>query len=124
MINNGQDAVVSSAPGESRDQVHSNLGKGWHIVGYRDFVLGDLYLVREVLVLLTGRASFHILLDPRASAWPAELVQDFPGRLVLPQVHRQPIVVGVHDASSYVLVWGYDYPLVSVHPQASFVGPL
>jgi len=80
--------------------------------------------VREIFVLLTGCAAFYVLFDPRSSAWPAEPVQDFLGCLISPWVCCQPIVVGMHDALSYVLVRGYDYPLVSVLPLASDVDPL
>src|SRR6266851_1138125 len=108
---------------ESRDEVHGHLGEWWVVVGYHDFVQGGLGSVCEIFVLLTGRASFYVLLNPGPSPRPAETVQDFPSGLIPSWVSRQTVVVGVHDASVDSLIWWDDRLLVLVHPQSLVVLP-
>ena len=123
MVDDSQYAVVSSALRESHDQVHGYLGEWGVIVGYRDLVQGSLGSVREVFVLLTGRASFDVLRDSGLPPRPTETVEDFPDGFVPPGVTRQSVVVRVHDALSDSLVRQDDRFLHCVHPEASVVYP-
>src|SRR6266851_3242 len=114
---------MASAFRESSDQVHGHLGEWGVVIRYRDFVQGGLRFVCEIFVLLTDRAPLYVLLDPGSSSWPTEAVEDLPGGFVSAQVSHQPIVVGMHDASSGSFVRWDDRLLVSVEPQASIIYP-
>ncbi len=97
MIDDGENAVISSALQQSCDQVHGDLGKGGHIVGYHDLVEWDTGLVGKVLVLLAHCTPFHILLNPCSSSRPTEPFKNLPYYFITAWVSGQSIVVCMHD---------------------------
>src|SRR5216683_838240 len=123
MVDDGQYAVMALALRQPRDQIHGHLSKGGVAVGYRDLVKRRLHLVREILVLLTDRAPFYVLLDPGAPPGPAEAFEYFPGGLVVARVSHQSVVIGVHDALADSFIRRDDRLLVLIEPQASIVDP-
>jgi len=114
MVNNGEDAVISSTLWEPCDQVHGYLGERQGIVQDGDLVQGYAGLMCEVLVLLTCHTPFDVLLNPCLSSWPVEPVEDFPCCFITAWVSYQPIVVCIHDLSLKGLIWQDDYFPISV----------
>ncbi len=72
MVNNGEDAVISSTLWEPCDQVHGYLGERQGIVWDGDLIQGYAGLMCEVLVLLTYSTALNVLLNPSLCSQPVE----------------------------------------------------
>ncbi len=97
MVDDGENAIIPLALGQSCDQIYSYLSEGWHIIGHCDFIEWDASLVCKVLVLLAYCAPLNILLDLSPSSWPVEPFKNLSHCLVTFWMPCQSIVVGVHD---------------------------
>ena len=108
IVNDGEDAVISSALRQSSDQVQGYLCE-WRSVD-RDVYLeqGNAGAISEVFVLLAGRTPLYILLYPLLCPWPVESFHYLPHHLVLARVTTQSIMVGVHYSFLQHVVWGND----------------
>ena len=121
MIDDGEDAIVSSTHGKARDQIHCYLCERRGIFGDGDFVSGDACSVGEVLVLLTLCAPLDVCFDPGLHSRPVVQGGYFSEGLVSPRVPAVTIVIMVEDHSFELVIGWHDESLLVVVPEA-FVG--
>ena len=118
MIDDGENAIVPSAFGETRDQIHRHLCEWGCIFGNGDFVDGNACLVSKVFVLLALCASLDVCLYPVPHSWPVKSPGYFSNGLVSARVSVEPIVVLVEDHPFELVVRWYGELFLVVIPEA------
>jgi len=86
MVNDGEDAVISSTPWQSSDQVYGYLRERGHVTGYSDLIEWYAGSMCEVLVLLADCAPLDIFLNPCSPSRPTEVFEDLSYCFVVSQV--------------------------------------
>ena len=115
MIDDGENAVVPSAFGEARDQIHRYLCERGCIFRDGDFVEGDACSMSEVFVLLALCATLDVRLYPVPHSWPVEPLGYFLDGFVPARMSVEPVMVLVEDHPFELVVrWDGEFFLAIV----------